>query len=80
MYNIAPSILVYFLETLISYVFFSRVSKSKYKLWKSFLIGFGIFFDIHGLSTLNAFVHIYSPPVIRVMLRFATLPIGVTGT
>ena len=44
MLDIVPSILVYFLETLISYVFFSRVSKSKYKLWKSILIGSGIFF------------------------------------
>ena len=44
MLNIVPSILVYFLETLISYVFFSRVSKSKYNLWKSILIGSAIFF------------------------------------
>ena len=43
MLNIVPSILVYFLETLISYVFFSRVSKSKYNLWKSILIGSAIF-------------------------------------
>lgn len=44
MLNIVPSILVYFLETLISYVFFSKVSKSKYNLWKSILIGSAIFF------------------------------------
>lgn len=43
MHNIVPSILVYFLETLISYVFFSRVSKSKYNLWKSILIGSAVF-------------------------------------
>ncbi len=44
MHNIVPSILVYFFEMLISYVFFSRVSKSKYNLWKSILIGSAIFF------------------------------------
>ncbi len=44
MLNIVPSILVYFLEALISYVFFSRVSKSKYNLWKCILIGSAIFF------------------------------------
>ena len=44
MHNIVPSVLVYFFETLISYVFFSRVSKSKYKLCKAVLIGSGIFF------------------------------------
>ena len=44
MHNIVPSVLVYFFEMLISYVFFSRVSKSKYKLCKAVLIGSGIFF------------------------------------